>query len=374
MRRRALHDPLTGLPNRTLVIDRLAHALAARDRHPGTVAVVLLDIDQFKVVNDSLGHDAGDQLLLAVAPRLAGAVRPGDTVGRLGGDEFVVVGENVADAAGRRGRSPRASSRAFAEPFVARRRAAPSDRERRRRARRRRDARARRALAQRRHRHVPREGARPRRASRPSTRSCASARSSALQLERALRDAVPRDELALDFQPIVALGRPPRRGMRGARALAAPRSAGSCCPSSFIGVAEDAGLIGAIGAWVLREACAAGRRWRARHAARAARQPLAAAGHRPRRCRRRSPRRSRPPGCRAECLVLEITESSLMERGRPRRPCCASSRRLGVGLVLDDFGTGWSSLSPPAPPPDHRPEGRPLVRRRARARPQARAA
>ncbi|HEX8206342.1 MAG TPA: diguanylate cyclase, partial [Solirubrobacteraceae bacterium] len=117
MRRRALHDPLTGLPNRTLVLDRLGHALAARGRRPGTTAVVLLDIDQFKVVNDSLGHDAGDQLLLAVGPRLVDAVRPGDTVGRLGGDEFVVVCEGVGDAAGAAAVAARLV-RAFDEPFL----------------------------------------------------------------------------------------------------------------------------------------------------------------------------------------------------------------------------------------------------------------
>src|SRR5918995_3272244 len=95
IRHRALHDPLTGLPNRMLALDRLAGALARRQRDEGAVAVVLLDLDHFKLVNDSLGHEAGDALLTALAPRLQDAVRPSDTVARLGGDEFVVVCEDL---------------------------------------------------------------------------------------------------------------------------------------------------------------------------------------------------------------------------------------------------------------------------------------
>ena len=137
MRRRALHDPLTGLPNRTLVLDRLAHALAARGRRPGTIAVVLLDIDQFKVVNDTLGHDAGDELLLAVAPRLAerGAARRHRRAARRRRVRRRLRGRR------RRGGRRRVAARlvaAFDEPFDARRRAAPPDGERRDRAGRRR--------------------------------------------------------------------------------------------------------------------------------------------------------------------------------------------------------------------------------------------
>ena len=115
-RRRGLHDPLTGLPNRTLVLDRIAHALARADRGEASVAVLFLDVDNFKVVNDSLGHRAGDDLLRPLAARLSDAVRPADTVGRFGGDEFVVLCEDVTDEpmalriAGR-------LARVFAEPF-----------------------------------------------------------------------------------------------------------------------------------------------------------------------------------------------------------------------------------------------------------------
>ncbi len=94
---RALHDPLTDLPNRMLFMDRLSHALAGSQRRPGSIAVLFLDLDRFKVINDTLGHEGGDQVLLAVADRLRGALRAGDTASRFGGDEFVVLCEDVKD-------------------------------------------------------------------------------------------------------------------------------------------------------------------------------------------------------------------------------------------------------------------------------------
>ena len=98
----ALHDPLTGLPNRALFLDRLQISLANSRRRRGTVAVLFLDIDNFKVINDSLGHRAGDELLTMVATRITAALRPGDTVARFGGDEFVVLAEQISGVAGRR--------------------------------------------------------------------------------------------------------------------------------------------------------------------------------------------------------------------------------------------------------------------------------
>ena len=95
----ALHDPLTGLPNRTLFLDRLSLALARLERRPGTVAVLFLDLDRFKVVNDSLGHDVGDQLIMVMAQRLRAVLRPGDTAGRFGGDEFTVLCEEITGTA-----------------------------------------------------------------------------------------------------------------------------------------------------------------------------------------------------------------------------------------------------------------------------------
>jgi len=113
---RALHDPLTGLPNRTLILDRLDGALARAGRHTGTVAALYLDLDGFKVVNDTWGHAAGDQVLAQVGQRLGAAVRPGDTVARMGGDEFVVVCDDVLEDA-EAARIAERLREAFDEPF-----------------------------------------------------------------------------------------------------------------------------------------------------------------------------------------------------------------------------------------------------------------
>ncbi|MDQ3741965.1 MAG: EAL domain-containing protein, partial [Actinomycetota bacterium] len=341
MRRRALHDPLTGLPNRTLVLDRLAHALAARPRRRGTTAVVLLDIDQFKVVNDSLGHDAGDQLLLAVAPRLVDAVRPGDTVGRLGGDEFVVVCEGVADAAGAATVAARLV-RAFNEPFLLAGEhhhlsasvgialadaatEAPADLLRNADA----------AMY-----HAKERGRGRFETFDEELRARTLER---VAIERELRGAVAGDQLVLEFQPIVALADGTIEGVEALVRWRHPER-GLVPPDRFIGIAEDAGLIGAIGEWVLREACAQAAQWQ-RHGALALHVNL-------------SPRQVLDPalpgvvadtldatGLPASALVLEITETSLMDEGAAAPAVLRELKRIGVGLVLDDFGTGWSSLA-----------------------------
>src|SRR3954449_12412668 len=115
----ALHDPLTGLPNRSLFLDRLGRALAQSERRQTSVAVLFLDLDQFKLVNDSLGHAAGDELLAAVAPRIEGALRPGDTVARFGGDEFAVLTEDIGNERGAMRIAERIAE-ALARPFVLR--------------------------------------------------------------------------------------------------------------------------------------------------------------------------------------------------------------------------------------------------------------
>jgi diguanylate cyclase (GGDEF)-like protein len=323
------------------VLDRLAHALAARGRRPGTTAVVLLDIDQFKVVNDSLGHDAGDQLLLAVAPRLVAAVRPGDTVGRLGGDEFVVVCEGVADGPGAAAVAARLVA-AFHEPFVLATEhhhltasvgialaddATETPGELLRNA----DAAMYRAKERGRGRfEMFDEELRERTLER-------------LRIERDLREAVARDELSLDFQPIVSLA---DAGLVGVEALVRWHhpERGLVAPDRFIGVAEDAGLIGGIGAWVLREACRHAAGWRAvrpitLHVNLSPRQVIDTA------LPGLVADTLAATGLPAEALVLEITETSLMERGAAAPAVLRELKALGVGLVLDDFGTGWSSLS-----------------------------
>ena len=160
-RHAALHDPLTGLPNRTLALDRLAQALARRQRERIDVAVFVLDLDRFKMINDSLGHAAGDEVLLALAPRLIAAVRPTDTVARLGGDEFVVICPDVDAARGATDVAERLAA-AVTRPLVLDERRALLHGQHRRHAGRQ-PARHPRVAARRRRRgDVPRQGARPR--------------------------------------------------------------------------------------------------------------------------------------------------------------------------------------------------------------------
>ena len=162
-RHAALHDPLTGLPNRTLALDRLAQALARRRRERIDVAVFVLDIDGFKLINDSLGHAAGDEVLLALAPRLTAAVRTTDTVARLGGDEFVVICPDVDAAARRHGRRRAARGRDHPPAEPRQRRALLHGQRRRHAGRDASDDTPESLLRRRRRGDVPRQGARPRR-------------------------------------------------------------------------------------------------------------------------------------------------------------------------------------------------------------------
>jgi diguanylate cyclase (GGDEF)-like protein len=342
-RRRGLHDPLTGLPNRTLVLDRIAHALARQDRSEGSVAVLFLDVDNFKVVNDSLGHRAGDNLLCQLAARLSDAVRPADTVGRFGGDEFVVLCEDVTDEpmalriAGR-------LARVFAEPFslegddvhvasasigVVLRDGAHDDPEELLR-----DADAAMYRAKERGRarvELFDTGMRARAIGR-------------LQTEGDLRRALERDELRVVYQPIVALGDGRIRGFEALVRWQHPER-GLLAPAQFIPVAEESGMIVALGRVVLEEACRQSAHWSALHgpvqihvnlSARQVADPnlVDSIAH-----------VLRTTGVDPAILVLELTESSLLERVHSPGETLSRLKALGISLILDDFGTGYSSLS-----------------------------
>jgi diguanylate cyclase (GGDEF)-like protein/PAS domain S-box-containing protein len=342
-RRRGLHDPLTGLPNRTLVLDRIAHALARADRSEGSVAVLFLDVDNFKVVNDSLGHRAGDNLLRQLAERLSDAVRPADTVGRFGGDEFVVLCEDVTDEpmalriAGR-------LARVFAEPFslegddvhlasasigVVLRDGAQDDPEELLRDA---DAAMYRAKERGRSRvELFDTGMRARAIGR-------------LQTEGDLRRALERDELRVAYQPIVALGDGRIRGFEALVRWEHPER-GLLSPAQFIPVAEESGMIVALGRFVLEEACRQSAQWSALYgpvpihvnlSARQVADPnlVDSVSH-----------VLRASGIAPANLVLELTESSLLERVHSPGETLARLKALGISLILDDFGTGYSSLS-----------------------------
>jgi diguanylate cyclase (GGDEF)-like protein/PAS domain S-box-containing protein len=346
IRHRALHDPLTGLPNRDLFQDRLEHALAQMGRRGRTVAVIFLDIDQFKVVNDSLGHQYGDRLLQSVAPRLRDALRPGDTLARFAGDEFVVLCEGIEDEHGAIAVAERLMecfSRPFKlgdrEQFVSvsmgislPRRGDASGEDLIRDA----DAAMYRAKDRGRARHELFD-------ERMRVRTLVR-----MRVENDLRRAVRGDALRVHYQPIVAVANGDLAGFEALIRWRHPRR-GDIPPVDFIPIAEESGLILPIGRWVLEQAAEQGVRWRGRAGAGAA--PLTIAVNLS--ARQLSSGRFADDladvlsttGLEPERLLLEITESMLMEHTDATLEALHTLTSLGVRLVLDDFGTGYSSLS-----------------------------
>ena len=337
IRHEALHDPLTGLANRALCRDRLEHALAQAERAGRRAAALYVDVDDFKRVNDLFGHAAGDALLVALARRLAAAVRPADTVARHGGDEFLIVCLDVDErAAINLGRRAAAAVREPVELSGRRHRLSASigiamsgdgvgPDELVASA----DAAAYRAKASGRGRVEIFDEQLRRRARRR------------IRMETELEHALDRGELELVFQPIVALstgagvGREAllrwRRG--GERALA---------PADFIPIAEESGLIVPIGAWVIAEAC---------------RRAAVLGDHAGWTSVNLSPRQLAEPelvevvsraleesALPPAALRLEVTETVLLQVTDAAVGNVDALKRLGVRLVLDDFGTGYSSL------------------------------
>jgi diguanylate cyclase (GGDEF)-like protein/PAS domain S-box-containing protein len=342
IRHEALHDPLTGLANRTLLVERLNHWAAGRE--PVRAAVVFVDLDHFKFVNDTLGHDAGDELLRAIGPRLRTAVRAGDTVARFGGDEFVVLCERVESEAGAVELARRVEE-AFAAPFAVQGKeveVAPSL-----------------GVAVAAAGDVSPE-ALLRNADEAMYRAKKLGRGrlvvfdadldlrlrERLELEAELRRAVAVNAFAVRYQPVVELdsGR-----LTGFEALVRwPRGEATVGPDQFIPLAEETGLIRPLGRWVLEQACAQAAQWRARFPTSAA---LSVSVN-------LSARQVVEPGLPetvagvlaatnlpADALRLEITETVLLDDAEIVRAQLEALHALGVRLVLDDFGTGYSSLS-----------------------------
>ncbi|SNT36112.1 PAS domain S-box-containing protein/diguanylate cyclase (GGDEF) domain-containing protein [Noviherbaspirillum humi] len=346
--RLAFYDALTGLPNRSLLQERLQQALAvsARDRMVG--ALLFIDLDNFKSLNDTLGHDKGDVLLAQVAERLAGCVRDCDTVSRLGGDEFVIMIERLArssDAAAARATVVAEKVlEAFGQPFDLdgmQRHTSPSigialfdgiDRQPDEILK----------AADMAMYEAKADGRNTLRFFDPKMQELALARS---VLEADLRHALKRGELDLHFQPQCD-----RQGqVHGAEALLRWQHAqrGAVPPAEFIPVAEQTGLIIPIGYWVLRQACLQLNRW----AADPATASLTLAVNVSARQFHRSDFTDQVQAIIEETRVdprrlkLELTESALVEEIDDAIAKMERLRRLGVAFSLDDFGTGYSSLA-----------------------------
>ena len=343
LRHLALHDPLTGLANRTLFSDRVEHALTRAQRHGQIAAVLFIDLDEFKTVNDSLGHHVGDELLVSLSERMAGAVRSADTAARLGGDEFAVLIEDVSDIDMVRAIADRILE-LFAMPVevggevlavgasigVAVSSGCSSAAELMRNA----DA----AMYD-----VKRSG---RNGVQFFTASMHDVALERLNLRGDLGRAVATDQLALHYQPIVELGTERLLGVEALLRWTHPER-GNVPPGTFIPVAEDCGLIGDLGRWVLRRALQDMRALREQYGEQAAGYvsvnvsalQLAQPGFVD------DVRAALEGTIPADDLVLEITETALMRDAAAASQTLTRLRDLGVRIAVDDFGTGYSSMS-----------------------------
>lgn len=338
----ALHDALTGLPNRLLLTDRLARALAELERSHGVVGVMYVDLDNFKTVNDSLGHDAGDTVLLEVAQRLRSGVRPGDTVARLGGDEFVVVCGDVgdedlvlqlADRVSEELNGPAVIDGHLLEISgsigVAITRMATADPIDLLRAA---DSAMFEAKSRGRGRVVPFD-------ERIASTTIAS------NTEEHLRDALFDDRLVLEYQPIVDMATD--RVIAVEALLRYEQPDGTLVhPDDFLAVAEESGLIVAIGGWVVREACRQAARWEAN----LRRPPQVSVNISGRQLTDPDFERTvldaiESSGVDPHLLCLEVTETVLVDAPHSFLDTLELLRHRGLGLALDDFGTGYSSMT-----------------------------
>ncbi|MFT4158886.1 MAG: EAL domain-containing protein [Shinella sp.] len=340
----AHHDTLTGLPNRSMLDERVASAIEAADERGGTMTLAFLDLDNFKLVNDSLGHHAGDELLKIVATRMMNCVRASDSIVRLGGDEFVVLisgamrrGETVEDRL-------HAVRRAVAEPVEIEGRSfqvtcsmgVAAYPEHGRNAT---ELLARADAAMYRAKEIGRD------AMQVFTAELANRAHEKLVQQEELRRALARSELFLQYQPQMDLStgrifavealirwRHPERGL--------------VAPGDFIPLAEETGLIGPIGDWTLREACRQNKAWQD------AGLPfivvsvnVSARQFQEKDWVERVAAALSESGLEAHYLELELTESMIMDDVQQAVETMHRLERLGVHLAIDDFGTGYSSLA-----------------------------
>ncbi|MCW2645799.1 MAG: hypothetical protein JWP07_1908 [Pseudonocardiales bacterium] len=344
LRHQAFHDPLTGLPNRALLYDRIEQALAATNRSGNSVAVCVCDLDQFKSINDGFGHAVGDHVLVTVAKRLRSVMRPGDTIARLGSDEFAVLLDVVAHP----GVPAIAAERMLAvlrEPIqvahhtvrisasigIAFSDASRTDTPTGILA----DADAAMYAAK----AAGRDG------HRTFERAMRTRITNRVEMTNAFRTAVQSDQFILEYQPDFVLRSGRLHGFEALIRWDHP-TLGRLSPNDFIPLAEETGFIVPLGRWVLETACAAASTWAAQHGG-----ALTIAVN-------LSARQLQDPqlvddvrsvlsvtGLPPTQLVLEITESALMTDPAGATTKLAALRALGVRIAIDDFGTGHSSLS-----------------------------
>jgi diguanylate cyclase (GGDEF)-like protein len=341
----ALHDTLTGLPNRALALDRLERAVARLTDGDSMVAVLFVDLDRFKLVNDGLGHETGDELLVAVSRRLNATVRRQDTVARFGGDEFIVLCEDLTDEQQAEELAER-TAQAFAEPFVLDRAEvavsasigiAVTRRSSDRASSLLRDADAAMYRAKR------RGGARHELFDEAMHTQAVSR----LLTERALRKAVERDELRVLFQPQFDLATSERVAAEALLRWEHPVR-GLVPPLDFVQVAEETGIIVPIGQWVLERACELARSSRTDGPSGG---PLSASTNLSGRQLMRPDfpgvvaRAVRDYGIDPETLCLEVAEVMLLDDLDTTSEALRALKDLGVRLAIDDFGTGGSSLT-----------------------------
>jgi diguanylate cyclase (GGDEF)-like protein len=338
----ATHDPLTGLPNRTLILDRVERMLARATRSQTPVAALFIDLDNFKSINDTLGHAAGDELLHAVAARLNGVIRDADALGRIGGDEFVVVSEDLSLAVGPELIAERLIE-ALKFPFTlgsdetrvtvtASIGIAAGENTSAEELLRQADIAMYRAKWDGKHRYVVFD---------TEMQSTMQAR---MELEMDLREALEKEEFLLAYQPTFDLSDMSPTGVEALIRWKHPVR-GIVQPEDFIPLLEETGLIVEVGKWVLQEACRQGALWRQ-------------AGHPIGMAVNISPRQLdtdhltadiegalSDSGLDPEALTIEITETTLMRNTEDAVLQLTAIKQLGVRIAIDDFGTGYSSLA-----------------------------
>jgi diguanylate cyclase (GGDEF)-like protein/PAS domain S-box-containing protein len=348
LERQALHDPLTRLPNRTLLMDRARQAITRLHRSHGVLAMLFIDLDKFKAVNDSLGHDVGDQLLVSVSERLAELMRDSDTVARLGGDEFVILAEELESEGEAMALAGRVLD-ALEEPFplgsaevamlasvgVAVSQDSECDPETMLREA---------DLAM-----YKAKGAGGRRLEMFDD-GLRQALSTQVELETMLRDALPRQELFLAYQPILPLTGGQAVGIEALvrwRPTDESRDGEEIMPGIFLPPAEDSELIVQIGRWVLHTACAQAEAWR-----RAGIQIPVSVNISARELTeldlaervREELAYCRLPG---RALCLEVSEEAVTRDPERAREALRDVKRLGVSIALDKFGAGQHSFGLP---------------------------